>query len=221
MITQKSGVLLLPILLLVHVRQHGVGRLASLLPYSLSLVPLLSLQLYLFLLFGDPLVNVQAHKKIFSDAYFTVPFRSMLAGLSAPDQVFVGHLWLRKMLIGGSCLGYVWIFASSWLRRSPATAALQIWLGVVLVFNLSLRGMWGYYGFPRFMLVATPAALILLADLVHWRPKPWVRVAGVCIAGALSVSIATLDIESAVELVERWWTKTYFWQFDRYILGGE
>lgn len=87
------------------------------------------------------------------------------------------------------------------LRRSErAVWMLPLWVGVMLVFHASLSGKLGAYDFARLVVLAWPAALLVMWRLAGAR-VPAGALAVVCTAAlAFSVSFATDQIEEGIEL---------------------
>jgi hypothetical protein len=217
-VTQKSGILILPTILLFLVWRNGLRGLRQFAPFVSCLIPVLLLQGYLYYLFDDPLANVHALRQ--PGAYpelFALPFTAMISGLLDHDQIFRGHFWLRKSLLALSLSFYVTCFAAYWIRPSRFERLLIVWLGVVLLFNLSLAGHWAYYGFPRFMTAATPPAILIAINRLRLPVSPR-RMATLTVVIPFIVLVVVLEVRDAIELMIRIWPAQYVEQI-YHILG--
>lgn len=208
LVTQKSGFLILPIMLLTDPGLRQAPRWRALLPYAAALAPVALLQAYLWSLYGDPLVNVHAQQRVFGGTFFGWPGRAFAASLLDPGQPFRGLLGLRKLTITASLLFYAGALAVSWPRRTSRTFPLMVWLGVVLAFTLCLASANAFYVFPRYMLMAAPAAMLLWADRLERLPGP----AGLAVLAALALAFNAAEALSQLDLASRYWTPPYFWQ---------
>ncbi len=162
-VTQKSGILLLPVLMLSLWNGSLKSTIRAGWPYLAALVPAAALQTYLWLAFSDPTINFATHRRVFGGSYLTFPFLSIISGLNETRSALPGLFWTRKLMTLGSVVFYAGTWVWCWRRRTPEETPLLAWLGVVTVFVLSLAGSWGYYAFPRLCVVAAPPALLLLA----------------------------------------------------------
>lgn len=209
LITQKSGFLLLLVFLCSLIARFGRAGLWKFGVYLWSLVAPALMQVYFYLLFGELWINVRIQREIFAASIFRLPFESMIRGLGSPTQIFQGQFWLRKAAIGLSCLFYTGVLALSYKRLPKKDWPLIFWLAVVLIFHLSLGGIWAYYAFPRFMTLAAAPALLLVARLAgDKRIRVW-AVLALCVL-PLSLAIDTIDVSSSAELLLRSWPKGYF-----------
>lgn len=216
-VTQKSGFLVLAIFGLILWRQEG-SRAFKRLPWALAaLIPLASLQAYLWTAFNDPWINVRVQREIFGTSLVGFPFQAMLSGLASSEQIFEGNFWLRKALIGASCLFYTGVCVWGWKKRRPASEPLLIWLSVVLLFNVSLGGIWPYYAFGRFMTLAAPAAILLIVDrLPSWSGPATVAALALLLVAAFFTAI--IETQDAVTLMNRVWSSGYFESLAAYVL---
>ena len=210
-LAQKSGFLLLPIVLIDELWANGLGRIRRLTPFLFSPVPAILLQARLCAFYGDPRATLDVMRALNNGESFQLPFQAFLAGLLSREQWFHGDFWLRKIGLASCASFYLGVFAAAWRRRSTLDRGLIAWLGAVLLFNMSLGGSSGYFPFPRYMLVAAPAALLLLMELL---PKGCVEWRGRWLALALFVPIAmainVTEIAAQMELILRMWPRGYF-----------
>ena len=203
-LTQKSGFLLAPILLL------GFGR-RSLPVLAAAAAAGAALQLYLWRAFGDPLINLETHRRIFGGAYFGLPFAGIAQGLLSSESPFAGLFAARKAYIALETLFYAGAFAWALRRPKADERPLLAWLGCALLFYSCLTGAAGFYAFPRFMTVAAAPALLLA-----WRRLPplsarWAPAAALALAACLSWNAA--DSLSALDLASRYWGPGYYRAF--------
>lgn len=212
-VTQKHAILMLPILAITHLATQGWRRLPSLAPLLFSLVPLAGLQAYLYFNFGDPLANLGEAQKAFAGPVLDWPLATLVAGTLSPTQLFEGHFWLRKAMILLSTLFYTGILISVLRRRERRQRALLIWLACMFAFSSSLAGPWGYLGFPRYMLLGAPAALLLFSDRCRMpAPSLRARVAVASVLASLVFATALTDVAAATKFCERVWSPVYYQQ---------
>jgi hypothetical protein len=162
-VTQKTGILVLPVLFLSLWNGSLAKTLRAFSPYLVALLPAAALQTYLWFAFSDPVVNIATHRRVFGGTYLSVPFLAIVNGLLEPRSALSGLFWTRKLMTLGSVVFYAGSFAFCWRTRTREETPLLAWLGVVTAFGVSLAGSWGYYAFARLCVVAAPAALLLLA----------------------------------------------------------
>ncbi|HTF35369.1 MAG TPA: hypothetical protein VK714_16920 [Myxococcota bacterium] len=210
-VTQKHGVLMLPILFLTHFVRYGWRRLPDLAPLALSLIPLAGLQTYLYIYFGDPFANL-ASFWAFAGPGPGWPFAAIVQGALSLGQIFEDHFWLRKGMLICSILFYGGVLALALRRPRAETVGLLIWLGVTFAFCVCLSGNWAFFGFPRYMLLAAPPTLLLFSEQC---PLPSSRFVA-SVFGALLLSLvfaaALTDVASARQFCERVWSPIYFHQ---------
>ncbi len=205
MVTQKSGLLLLPILAFGDGALRRPGRARAVLGYAAAAVPAALLQAWLWRLFGDPLVNVHIHERIFGGAYFGWPLAAFFSWLANPAQPFRGLLLARKAAIAASLLFYA--LPLSWGLRRKRLRPLAVWLMVVLGFNASLTGVSAFYAFPRFMLAAAPAAVVLwTARLEDALPRAWLLLA----LAPAALAFDAVEALGQLDLAVRYWGPGYF-----------
>ncbi len=204
--TQKLGFLLLPILVFA-----ANPRRRALLPCISAISAAATLQLYLWWLFGDPLINVTVVSASFGDGngIFGFPFADFLRWLLDSSSLFKGMFWQRKFVIVLEGAFYIVVFAWALLRYSPYMSLFIVWLGIVLFFNAFLSGVWSFYAFLRHMSMASPAVIMLACYLFPLRPVGW-RWVGVGILLPLTILWTVLDALSAFDLCVRIWTLGYF-----------
>jgi hypothetical protein len=211
-LTQKSGFLILPIILIDELCTNGPRRMRRLAPFILSPLPTFLVQAGLCAHLGDPLGTLKIMQAAKGDAGFQLPFQGFLRGFTSSEQWFRGHFWLRKAAMAFCASFYLGILAAAWRRRSRLDRGLIAWLGVVLLFNSFLGGDAGYVGFPRYMIVAAPAALLLLIELLPsgLASRPGHVLAMVLLWIPLVMTIDVTEIIAAVDLILRIWPKGYF-----------
>lgn len=209
-LAQKSGVFLL---VLLPAWEYLRTKCFVLGPTLAAWVPLALLQAYFWLTFGDPLVAARLLGKLYNG--IPIPFYAMISGLFSGEQIFTGSFLLRKAAIGLSCAFYLSVLIVAWRRREKRLRPLVLWLGVALAFNLSLRGMWAYYAFPRFMLWALPPAILLMFAAV---PKVWAGRLAIATLAAVpaTLAIVTGDLLSAIDLLIRIWKPGFFQALSAY-----
>ena len=192
-----------------------LGERIFALALAAALLPWLALQYYLYRAFGDPFVAFRAHRAFWTGPAFQWPLQAIVSGLLSGEQIFQSNFWLRKAMIALSLGAYAAIWISSWRYRDREDRLLLAWLGVVLLFNLSLGGYWAYYAFPRLMLIASPAAILLA---VRRLPSKWAERIPlvVLIAAPAAALLCALDLMDAVGLVLRIWPPGHFQMLHRY-----
>lgn len=203
-LAQKSGVLVPVIVaLIVWSRKGGLG---SRWVAALSLAPaaIAGLQLYLWLVFGDPLINFNVLHDAFGGSLFAAPFSAFVKGAIEPSAF--GSPW-RRAAIAVSGLSYLAIAAASWRRRAPAQRPLFIWLGVCLAFFFCLGGFWAFHSLPRFLLLCAPAA-ILLAEPFLPRGKRWLLAALILLLTPYFFGL--IELAQAETFVRRAWGPSYY-----------
>jgi hypothetical protein len=205
MLTQKSGFLILPILIFAA---RPLKR--AIFPFISAIVAAVVLQMYLWWLFGDPLMNIKAQSAAFGSGsgFFGLPFAGYLKGLLSSGNLFSGLFWTRKIIIFIETAFYIGTILWAWRNTSQRMSLLTVWLSIVLLFYASLTGIFSFYAFPRYMTMACPAAIILACQLSpsigRWK---WDIAALLLIFTMLWTVMDALD---AMELVIRRWSPEYF-----------
>src|SRR5208283_3274749 len=143
-LSQKSGFLVLPIILIDELWTNGPRRIRRLAPFLLSPLPAFLVQAGLCAHLGDPWGTLKIIKTVKGEASFQFPFQGFLRGFLSSEQWFRGHFWLRKAAMAFCALFYLGVLAAAWRQRSRLDRGLIAWLGVVLLFNSSLGGDAGY-----------------------------------------------------------------------------
>ncbi len=205
-LTQKSGFLLLPILLFA-----AKPRRRALLPCTSAIAAAAALQLYLWWLFGDPLINVRVVTATFGDGEGIIgfPFAGFITWMLDSSRLFQGMFWQRKFVIVLEATFYIGVLSWALLRYSPHMTVFIGWLGIVLLFYASLSGVWSFYAFPRHMSMAGPAAIMLACYLFPLGEGRW-RWAAAGLLLSLTMLWTVLDALAALDLCYRIWTPGYF-----------
>lgn len=206
-VAQKTGVLFLVVLLaaMTHKERRARGP-----KYALALGGLAVLAAYLAFVFGDPLAIARIQSQAFAGFPFQVPFSSIAEGLLAPTQPFEGHFWLRKVLIASSCGFYLWALAGARAGRDAASRLLRVWLGVALLFHVTLRiyNLYGYYSFARYLVMGAPAAVLLAARDGRLTSRRLWALGLLLIPAAFAVD--AVEASAAWGFVHRAWPAGYF-----------
>ncbi len=201
-LSQKSGLLVVPLLIMI-----AKPRRRALAPCLSALAAAAALQVYLWHVFGDPLINMKTHREIFGGSYFGLPFFALVRGLFDSSSPFRGLFWTRKAVILVDAAFYVGIFAWACRRAPEKLRPFMFWLGICLVFYASLTGASAFYAFPRFMTVAAPPAVLLFSSLIDEKPR-W-RIAVLALLPVVLLWNA-LDAVSGIDLATRYWTPEYY-----------
>lgn len=183
-IAQKSGFLVAIALVVALLRNEGLRSWRKLGVYALAAIPPLLLQLYLGSVFGDPLINVRSTLEVYGAAPFAIPGSMVIEGLFRFPALDSGDPWMNRIAVLASLAFYVGALWASRGDARPEARTLRIWLIVVLAFNAVLGGSWAYYNFPRLMILAAPAALLL------WLRRFESRIPAVTAAGLVAASVA-------------------------------
>jgi hypothetical protein len=205
-LAQKMGFLLLPILVFA-----ARPRRRALLPCISAILAAAALQLYLWWLFGDPLINTRVVAATFGDGegIFGFPFAGFITWMLDPSGLFQGMVWQRKFVIVLEAAFYIGVLSWALLRYSPRMNVFIVWLGVLLLFNMSLSGIWSFYAFPRHMSMASPAAIMLACHQFSPGEGRW-RWAAAGLLLSLTMLWTVLDALDALILCYRIWTPGYF-----------
>jgi hypothetical protein len=184
-----------------------VQRRRDLRAFALLSLPLLAFaahNLYLFLRIPGFAGMGEAHS-VFWDTHPTWPFQSLFENAvrwlqgTAPGPNF-GITYL-------SVAFYLASLVAGLFEREPRLRFLVVWLAVVLLFHVSLAGEWGGFDFARLVILAWPAALILLWRRIPLAPRPRAAAVGWAAAGVLSAAITSNLLSEAV----RWQRASYPW----------
>jgi hypothetical protein len=152
---------------LVVRRERGVAQIATL------AVPLLAFGLFnLYLLARVPgFEGIWAAHQIFWQTEWTWPFASLLQ----PDQTWSFFSGTAAFyLTYASVAGYLISCALSLRSAERERWHLGVWVGVLLLFHVSLGGQIGTWDLTRLAILAWPAAMLALwgAVVVNARPIP-------------------------------------------------
>lgn len=202
-LSQKSGVLVVVIAALVVWERKGRLDVRWLAALSLAPLAVAALQGYLWLTFGDPLINLRVQREVFGGSLFGLPFAAFVSGMLEPSAF--GGAW-RRAAIAASGFFYLAVAAASWRGLTPARRPLLIWLGVSLTFFFSLGGFWAFHSLPRFLLLGAPAA-ILLAEPFLPRGRRLLAAAPLAL---LPIFVGLLELAQADALMRRVWGESYF-----------
>ena len=172
-VAQKSGFLIPAIVLSIRWDRNGFAGLRRFAPCLLAALPLAALQGYLWLAFGDPLINIKTVRTLFGGNLFNVPFASFLRGVF--KSAYLGGPGLRGG-IGASGAAYLGVAAAAWRRGRTPERPLLIWLGATLAFYFTLDGDFAFQNLPRFLLLGAPPALLLALPLLP-RGERWLLAA--------------------------------------------
>jgi hypothetical protein len=175
--------------------------------FALLALPVLAFaahNLYLFLRIPGFAGMGEAHS-VFWDTHPTWPFQALVENAvrwlqgAAPGPNFA--------LTYLSVAFYLASLAVGLFEREPRLRFLTVWLAVILLFHVSLAGEWGGFDFARLVILAWPAALILLWRRIPLLPHPKAAAAGWAVAGVLSTAVTTDLLSEAV----RWQRASYPW----------
>lgn len=205
-LSQKSGFLLLPALVL-----GARPRARALWPVLAAVAAAAILQGYLWWRFGDPFVNARAARDVFGNegGWFAIPFAAFVKWMLEPGSLFADLYWPRKAIIVLEAACYVGLLVWAIRRWSPRLTLLVCWLGTVVLFHSLLKGIFAFYAFPRFMVMAAPAALLLAC---HYAPRvgqwKWWIAAGLLLPATVAWTV--VDSLDAFDLCVRHWTPDYY-----------
>lgn len=206
-LAQRTGILILPVFFLGLWKGSVTRALREFAPYLAALLPAACLQLWFWRAFGDPLVNVTTHHRVFGGDYLSVPLRSLLLGLLERESALPGLFWTRKLMMLGSIAFYLGTWAWCFRGRRRGEAPLLAWLGAFVIPALLLSGAWGYYAFPRVIAASAPAALLLLARRAEGSLPRWWPAAA--LLAPVSMAYGALDALGHMELWGRLWPPEY------------
>ena len=148
-------------------------------------------------------MNLRATREVFGAGFFQVPGLMLLNGLLGAPALGGGAVWPQRLAVLLSLVFYVGALRAGWRLAHPGASLLRIWVAVVLGFNLALGGIWAYYNFPRFMVLAAPAALLLWLGRFGARLTRARGIALVLVAACLSALLAFESVRDAVLVFER------------------
>jgi hypothetical protein len=170
-------------------RQRGPAAFALL---SLPLVGFGLLNLYLFLRIPGFQGVIAAHS-VHLETGLTWPFLRLAENaLRWPYPPGQGSFWA---LTFASLAFYLSAVGVGLFRRAPESRLLALWVAVVVGFHASLAGDWAARDFARLVILAWPAALLLL-----WRPlaafSPLPALATACLAAGLLGGWAAVNLQT-------------------------
>jgi hypothetical protein len=178
--------------------------LRSLALLSLPLLAFAAHNLYLYLRIPGFAGMAEAHS-VFWDTHPSWPFQALLEN---------GVRWLRGEAPGPnfgitylSVLFYLISILAGCFERERRLRFLVVWVATLLLFHVSLAGEWGGFDIARLVILAWPAALLLLWRRIRIPARPAAAAAGWAVAGALSAAITTGLLSEAV----RWQRASYPW----------
>jgi hypothetical protein len=184
-----------------------VQRRRDLRAFALLSLPLLVFaahNLYLYLRVPGFEGMAAAHS-VFWDTHLTWPFHALTENLVR---------WLRGEAPGPN-FGITYLSVAFYLASLVAglfeperrLRFLAAWVAALLLFHISLAGEWGGFDIARLVILAWPAALLLLWRRVRLHAPPAAAAAGWAVAGALSAALTTSLLSEAV----RWQRASYPW----------
>jgi hypothetical protein len=184
-----------------------VQRRRDLRAFALLSLPLLVFaahNLYLYLRVPGFEGMAAAHS-VFWDTHLTWPFHALTENLVR---------WLRGEAPGPN-FGITYLSVAFYLASLVAglfeperrLRFLAAWVAALLLFHISLAGEWGGFDIARLVILAWPAALLLLWRRVRLHAPPAAAAAGWAVAGALSAALTTSVLSEAV----RWQRASYPW----------
>jgi hypothetical protein len=182
-------------------RRRDLRTLATL---SLPLVAFAAHNLYLLARIPGYAGMGEAHR-VFWDTHLTWPFQALIENAvrwlqgTAPGPNFA--------LTYLSAVFYLASLAVGAREREPRLRFLTVWVAGIVLFHVSLAGEWGGFDFARLVILAWPAALLLLWRHVRISAPPGAAAAGWAVAGALSAVITSDLLSDAV----RWQRASYPW----------
>lgn len=202
-LSQKSGALVVVIAALIVWSRKGRLDVRWLAALSFAPLAAASLQGYLWLTFGDPLINLRVQREVFGGSLFGPPLAGFVKGLLEPSSF--GGPW-RRAAIAASGFFYLAVAAAAWRVRTGERRPLLLWLGAVLAFFFCLDGFWAFHSLPRFLLLGAPAA-ILLAEPFLPRGRRLLAAAPLAL---LPFFVGLVELAQADALMRRVWGDSYF-----------
>lgn len=203
-LAQKSGFLVALVAALIVWSRRG--RLDRRWLAALALAPavLAALQIYLWIAFGDPLINVAVQRHVFGGGLLGAPFAAFVRGMLEPGP-FGGPL--RRAAIALSGFFYLGVAAAAWRRRSASERPLLIWLTVPLAFFFCLGGYWAYHSLPRFLLIAAPPAILLVEPRLP-KGERWLLAAAALVL--IPYFAGLMELAESEYFLRRVWGSDYF-----------
>jgi hypothetical protein len=191
LLAQKSGFLVPLIVILIRRDAKGAAGVRRFAPVLLAALAPAALQVYLWRVFGDPLINVAVERAHFGGAFFGLPFSAYLAGVFGAS--FFGGLEVRASVALCGAF-YVGSAAAAWRRDRRVERPLLIWLAAVLAFYFSLQGGLAFLSLPRFLFLGAPAAVLLAVPFLP-RGERWLFAAAPLVL--LPFFVGILDVAQA------------------------
>jgi hypothetical protein len=215
MVEQKLGMLVPPILAAseLDLRRPGWVRRAA--DWAWALVPLLLLQGWLAYLFGDWLANARVQQTYFGAHPFDWPLAGIVRRLMGISAAFP-HDAAHRLAGTASFLFYAGVLAWALKRRNPDERPLVWWLGVVVASCACLSDK-GAFSLSRFLVLASPPLLLLLARAAG--PRLTVGRTLVFLGAVLPVvlTLMLLHVRDAVHFTIGVWGPAYFQTFPRFV----
>lgn len=212
-VVQKHGFL---VLLVLGFSQLAAGRRSAreLAPLAAGLIPPALLGLYFWFLSGDPFTVLERNRRLFGDggSAFNLPLVSFLNGLLTIGREFPSGFWPRKGMLLASFLFYAITLARARRAGEERERTLVIWLATVFAFCACMGGVWAYYYFPRYMLLAAPPAILLAVDRIPWPTARVLRLGIVACIALASIGVAVLGAQAIWELCLQVWSPRYYEQ---------
>lgn len=214
-VEQKLGVLV-PLYLAVSeldLRRPGWVRRAA--DWTWASVPLLLLQGWLAYLFGDWLVNVRVQQGFFGAHPFDWPLVGIVRRLMGVSAAFP-HDAVHRLANTASFLLYAGVLAWALKRRNQEERPLVLWLATVVAFCACLSDK-GAFSMPRFLLLASPPLLLLLARAAG--PRLTVGRTLLFLGAVLPVALTAMlvHVRDAVHFTIGVWGPQYFQAFQRFV----
>jgi 4-amino-4-deoxy-L-arabinose transferase-like glycosyltransferase len=226
LLTQKAGVLAPPLgAVLVFRNLYSRRDWLRASRFLLAFAALAGLQLYLWWLFGDPLINFKTAESLFgfSDGRLglTWPGIPFVEGFLNPHPITVG-----KRLTTAATLAFyllaAGIAAVKLVRHREHRFryfALLVWIMYPLLFFGSLNTPWPYMTLWRYMTISAPAAVCVYCALWPRRQlKGLTALAGVVILTIISLAGVVREVNAAAAFMDLVYPRAYFEAFNKQVV---
>jgi hypothetical protein len=215
LVEQKLGALVPLYLALSELDLRRPGWLRRAADWAWALVPLLLLQAWLAYLFGDWLVNVRVQQRFFEEHPFDWPLVGIVSRLMGISAAFP-HDAAHRVANTASFLLYAGVLAWALMRRNPEERPLVWWLGTVVAFCACLSDK-GAFSMPRFLLLASPPLLLLLARAVGPRLTVGRTLGFLAVFLPVTLTLTLVHVRDAVHFTIGVWGPAYFQAFQRFV----